>query len=798
MPLKNKKIKNKILFWTTVSLIALSVACNPTKRIADGEYMLRAYKVNVVDGELAKEQLNPFIRQKPNRKIFGVRFHLWLYNSAKPEKTNRWNQWLRKSGEEPVIWQQSFTTHSSVQLNTYLTRKGYYYGQVTDSTIFKKKKATVIYTIKPDWGYIINNITYSISDTSIAKHIEASKRNSLIIKGNLFDQDVFRNESKRIETYLKNRGYFSFAEDFVEYAVDTLRRQRIVDVEVTIKPYTERTADNQVVVAAYPIYSIGSVKVNASLSMRNLVSQNRTTEMTDTLEQAGIKFIIPKGFPVNASTIGNAISIYPSSLYRISDVNRTYSNLNGLRNFQLVTQEFKEHDEQIGMPERQLDCVINLLPLTRQSYSWELEATNSDGNMGGTARLLYHNKSLFGNAEYFDLRLRSSIESVPTERLLSFRTKSEYEVEATLSIPKFILPIPTNLSDRFTQRYNPRTVISVAYNYQQYPEYFVRTVFSTSYGFSWRSSQTVSHIVKPIDIIYVQLPAEHLYPSFLERLEKFPYLRNSFRSHMAVSSNYTFVRDMRLSRRRNATYTRYHIETAGLLLNTVNRLIDPKNEKLPYSIFNNIFSQFIKTDADLRYYYTASNNNKIIFRTFFGLGIPYGNSRMTVTNEHGDVITVATMPYEKKYYSGGANSMRGWRLRSLGPGSYKDTVLFTLYPNNTGDIKLEANIEYQFKLLWKFEGAAFVDAGNVWDATRDRDRPGADFNFNRFYREIAFNTGVGLRMNLDFLIIRADLGLKMYDPAGAGYWTFTPKQNSKRRIGSEDLSLSIAIGYPFN
>jgi len=374
--------------------------------------------------------------------------------------------------------------------------------------------------------------------------------------------------------------------------------------------------------------------------------------------------------------------------------------------------------------------------------------------------------------------------------------KMEYEAEVTLNIPKLILPFFS--TNTFSRKYNPNTAFSILYNYQQYPDYYLRTVFNTSFGYNWRGSDIISHLVKPLDVNFIQLPSKYLSETFKSNLDRFPYLKNSYQSHMVVSSSYTFVRDMRLLNRKNFFFVRTNIETAGLLLDAAYRLSgQTKEQGQPYKMFGNDFSQFVKGDIDLRYYHSIYGNNQMVTRFFAGVGLPYGNARTTVTNADGLSKTVVAMPFEKKYYSGGANSIRGWRLRSLGPGSYKDTISFSSYPNNTGDIKLEANLEYRFKLVWLIEGALFMDAGNVWDTQKDDDRPGANFSFDRFYREIAVSGGFGFRFDFKYVIIRTDLGMKLHDPAGAGRWTFTPRPNGNRRITWDDFCLSFAIGYPF-
>ena len=783
------------IFRSSLFFLIFLASCNPTKYVPQGDYLLESVEVKIDNRNISREQLKSYIRQKPNKRIVGARFHLWLYNSSKLDKTNKWNEWLRKNGEEPVIWQQTMTYTSAKQLNDFLISKGYYYADITDTVILKKKKADVRYHIKTGWPYTVNKTTYSIPDTAIARLILADTIQTLIKPGMLFDSDVLEQERRRIETNLKNNGYYSFAADCIQTRADTSNLNRKVNLELVVQPHIERTEDNQVVEMPYPLYHIRSLRVNANLSMQNLMeSTNTPWDVSDTLKQGAVSYIIPKNFPVRASTIKSAVFIFPDSLYRISNVSLTYQHLNGLRNFRQITPEFTEFHGQTGMPVRELDCTIGLLPFTRQGYNWELEGTNSGDNLGGGVRLLYHNKSLFGHAEFFDLKLRGLVEAVSGEGM-QFKAKMEYEAEASINIPKFLLPFHSN---RFTQKYNPKTTFSILYNYQQYPEYYVRTVFSTSFGYNWRGSDVTSHFVKPLDVYFVQLPKPYLSTDFENTLTRYPYLKNSYQPHMVVSSTYTFVRDMRLTNRDNAFFIRTNLETAGLLLDAVYRMTG--QTKMPgqsFEMFGNDFSQFIKGDLDLRYYFTINGNNRMVARLFTGVGIPYGNSKTTSTNEDdGTTKTVIAMPFEKKYYAGGANSIRGWRLRSLGPGSYKDTASLISYPNNTGDIKLEANLEYRFKLVWRIEGALFVDAGNIWDSHKDDDRPGANFSFDRFYREIALSGGLGFRFDFKYVILRSDLGMKLHDPAGNGRWAFTTKPYSGKRISWDDFCLSIAIGYP--
>jgi outer membrane protein assembly factor BamA len=783
--------------WIVCIVAYIASACNPTRYVPGDEYLLHSSTIEVNDSSIKKEQLKPYIRQKPNKKILGIRFHLWLYNRSKPNKDNKWNNWLRKNGEEPVMWQQEMTDRTAEQFKTYLQNKGYYYSHITDTVLLKKRKADVIYRVYPGWPYIIGSLKYNISDTTIARLVLADTSKSLIRQGMPFDVSILENERKRIENSLKNRGYFSFTDDYIfPVDADTAKGNRKVGLVINIRPNSERTENNQVIEAPYPLFHIRSLTVNASLSMQNLMNEDGAPPaINDTLTRGAVTFIMPEKFPVKPSVISNSLYIYPDSLYRLSSHRQTYQHLQGLRNFQQVTIKFYEAPGQTGQLERDLDCHISLLPFKRHSYNANLEGTNSNGDLGGAVSLQYQNKSLLGHAEIFDLRLRGMLEAVASEQS-GFKTTMEYEAEATLNVPKFIIPVRSN---RFISHYNPKTIFAVVYNYRRRPDY-TRTVFNTSFGYHWRGTEVTEHTIRPVDINFVELP--NISRNFEEILNKFPYLRNSYQSHMVVSSSYSFVRDMQLIDKDNYSYIRINAETAGFLLNSIYKITDQGTEQdEAYKIFGNAFSQFIKSDIDLRYHRTINSNNKIIGRLFVGAGWPYGNSSMTTSHTddvNGEIKTsVVSMPFEKKYYAGGANSVRGWRIRSLGPGSFVDTASVVTYPNNTGDIKLEVNMEYRFKLVWLMEGALFLDAGNVWDIRKDESRKGAEFRFDRFYREIALSGGLGLRFDFNYFILRADLGMKFYNPGGKGRWTFDRKPNGEKRITNDDFCISIGIGYPF-
>ncbi|GHT22003.1 membrane protein [Bacteroidia bacterium] len=780
------KVKDLGFCW--LIFIVFLNSCNSTKYVSTNEYLLQSYELSIDNKNVKKERLTPFVRQKPNKTILGFRFHLWLYNKSKLDKDNKWNKWLRRNGEEPVIWSRSLTDRSRDQLNLSLRNQGYYYAHVTDSIGFKKKKAYVYYRVKTGAPYIVNKISYSIPDTAIAQIILNDTVNTLLHSGMLLDADVLEKERKRVETGLKENGYFSFSKDYIGFLSDTAFQNKTVNIEMNVRPHTEQTEDNRLIETPYPKYQIRSLTINAGLSMQNLLNDSTNTTVSDTVNMGPAQYIMPEHFPVKASTISQSLYINPGSLYKLSDVDQTYQHLQSLRNFNRISTEFVEAPNQNGLMMRDLDCKVNLLPFQKYFYTVGLEGTNTDGNFGGGANFLFQNKSLFGHAEIFDFHLRGTAEAVSaTDGVFKFNHAMEYAAEMTLNFPKFLLPFQHH---RFTRQYKPKTVFSLLFNYQRRPQY-TRSIFNTSVSYNWRGSSIISHTVRPVDINYVQL--DHVSDSYTQYLNKYPYLKNSYQTHLVVSSNYKFTRDLPTIRKDNFFFIHSNFETAGLLLNSFFKLKEKKNTETttPYTILDNPFAQFVKADVDLRYYQTLNANNRVVTRLFAGVGLPYGNSKIVAA----DGTVTASMPFEKKYYSGGTLSMRGWRMRSLGPGSYKDsTDNFKSYPNNTGDVKLEANLEYRFKLVWVIEGALFVDVGNVWDLQKDEKRAGADFDFKRFYRELAVDAGLGFRLDFTYFILSIDTGMKLIDPAGNRGWIFNSLPNTSRpRI----LNVSFGIGYPF-
>jgi outer membrane protein assembly factor BamA len=408
-----------------------------------------------------------------------------------------------------------------------------------------------------------------------------------------------------------------------------------------------------------------------------------------------------------------------------------------------------------------------------QSNNIEVEGTNSSGNLGGALNLVYQHRSLFGNAESFTLKLRGAMEAIKRQEVNQISKTLEYGAEASINFPKFLLPFT---SIKIIKKYNPKTSITIAYNFQQRPDY-TRKVANVSFGYNWKQDKHITHYFNLIEMNYVEIPYSS--PEF-DRNIRGTYLENSYTDHLVPVTSYSIVfNTQNIKKTVDFHYIKYNIESAGNILTGINSLTNSKKYDGHYELFGIQYSQYLRSDIDFRYFDVLNQGSSLAYRFFAGAAFPYGNA--------------LAVPFEKQYFSGGANSIRGWQVRTLGPGSFKDTTNTKQYPNSTGDIKLEANIEYRFKLFWILESAFFLDAGNIWTIKDSKERPGAVFKFNKFMDDLALGSGVGLRFDLKFFLFRTDLGLKMRDPSRlTDKWIF-----SQKKLLLRDFALCIAIAYPF-
>ncbi len=752
--------------------------CQPARRVPVNQHILVSNRILEDDGEISTRELNTYIKQKPNKKIFGFyKFHLGLYNLANPVKKNKLNEGLRKIGEAPVIYDPAMTRKSVEQLTTHLTNKGYRNALVRDSMAINGKRAEVFYRIQFGQPYRIKSFEVGdsslVADPWVLKTLLADASASLIKPGVRFDKDLLQDERKRVTGNLLNNGYYGFSRDYTYFSADTLQFPGEVVLKLGVENPRISVAQNQTL-DYHPRYRLGKVSLFADYNATDYLRDPETyLNGTDTLPFNGLNLLYAKELPHRPALLWSSVQLREGELFRQRNVDETIQSLSSLRNFRQINITYQP---QPAGPDSagNLDCMILLTPETRQSYDVAVEGTYSSGNIGFAGNLIYKHRNLMKGAEYFELKFKGAVELL-ADAVADFNRMVELGVETKLEVPRTWIPF---FSVGSLQGAKPNSSFTLSYNYQQRPD-FTRTIANAGFGYRWRTGVKISHWLNLLEFNYIHVA--NLSDAFYNII-KGTYIENSFRSHVIPAFNYTFtLSNQDVDKDKSFYYLRFRPEIAGNSLTAVNRLLDRERPEDGYNLFRTPYSQYTLADVDFRYNLVVNPTNRFAFRFFAGAGYPYGN--------------LDALPFEKKYFSGGGNGIRAWQVRSLGPGRYvlpEDQKKY--YPNQLADLKLEMNLEYRFDLFWKLKGALFLDAGNIWALSEADEREGALFRTDRFYQEIAIGTGFGMRLDFSFLLVRLDLGVKVRDPGtpDGPQWII-----GYRQYRLSDFVLNFGIGYPF-
>lgn len=774
----NNHHKKTALYYCLIGLtIFLLDSCKSTKYVPDEAQLLKSYRVKVDDIQVDTKELDAYIKPKPNRQILGTKFYLGLYNLS-GKKESGWNQWLRKIGEAPVLYDEFEKDRNNKQLGLYMRNKGYHHAAVTDSVRIKKKKAQVSYDIIAGEPYILRSVNYHFEDTSLRSLVAPDTINTLLKPGDLFDVDAMVAERARIETYLRNRGYYNFNREYIYFEADSSLNSNEVDLLVGIKKFILPSEEGYYLVVPHRKYRIEKVYIYPGFDPKSAMADNKAyIEGLTSFKYKEFEFRHEGNLKADPTVISQSVFIMPGEDYDAEKVKQSYKHLSSLRIYKFVNIVFEEKDQNDPYQHDYypLICHIQLSPTTSQSYTVELEGTNSAGNLGIGGNLNYTHRNLFGGAENFTTRLSGAVETIREVNEQGYGNMIELGIEGRLTIPKFLLPFKT---EQFIRKYNPKTSTSISFNFQRRPDY-TRAMFQTAFGYNWTQGDHITHIINPVSMNYVQMIDAS--DEFLEDI-KDTYLEYSFEDRLILGMNYSFIyTNQDIQKTRDFVFFRTNLESAGLLLKGVAKAIGTERDSLGrHVMFGNAFAQYVKGDVEYRYFDIMNDQTSLVYRIFLGVAFPYMNS--------------ITIPYEKQYFTGGANGIRAWQVRNLGPGSYNvlDEPIAPRWPNQTADVKIEANIEYRFDLFWLLEGALFLDGGNIWSLNKDDDRPGSVFEWNRFYKEFALGAGFGLRMDFSFFVFRFDLGMKVRDPSQPEgmRWVFMDS-------GYNRPQFNIAIGYPF-
>jgi outer membrane protein assembly factor BamA len=774
----NKKNNSPGVFPLLFLIVTFIYSCNPTKYVPQGETLLNNNYIEINREGINKAALDPYLKQKPNKKIFGARFHLGLYNLSDINKQKWPHAWLRNIGEEPVIYDKSQAEKTRQQLQEYIASKGFFDGRVYDSVRTVKRKSDVLYTVNLKTPYTIKNLYYEIADTTIEKLFYFDSINCLIQRGKPYDVDILQSELSRIERYIKNHGFYGFSSDDISFTVDSTIGNRQVNIYYGIKKFTNIDSYNRITYIPHPLYRIKDIFIYPDFVPKDVLEGGLAYfKNLDTINYKGYYFVTAEKKPqLKYDLILQSFYLKPGSFYNITNTEQTQGHLMSLKAYRLVNIFFSETDapENSQGSELYLNCSVQLTLLSQQSFNVEVEGTNTAGNLGGAVNLVYQHKNLFHGAEQFNMKLKGAFEAM-TQKDGKLKSIQEYGFETSLRLPKFLLPFLKK--ETFIRNYNPTTTILAAFDFQDMPIY-ARRMANATFGYNWSGHNYRTHILNPVQLNLVKM--KKIDASFQKQIDVSSYLANSYKDVMILGGNYSFIfNNQKIQKSRDYWFLRVNAEAAGNLLAAGSKLAGMKKTDGSYNVFGQPFAQYFRTDLDLRYNVIVNDVSSVVYRGFIGLGIPYGNSQ--------------AIPFVKQYFGGGANGIRAWQVRSLGPGSYvvPDTINFV---NQTADIKLEANVEYRFKLFWILEGALFIDAGNIWTYNEDISRQGSMFRFNTFLKDIAVGTGTGFRFDFKFVTARLDIGLKLRDPAISGKSRWIP---ASREFKRNDLTFVLGIGYPF-
>ncbi|HPE74498.1 MAG TPA: BamA/TamA family outer membrane protein [Draconibacterium sp.] len=751
-------------------------SCSPVKFVPENKYLINKVQIDIDNQDINKETAKSLIKQKENYKILGfLKFHLWLYNLSPKKKTD---DWLKRIGEPPQIYDEDLSIHSEDQLKQLAYSKGYFRAEVQSSVSVKesKRKVNLNYKLISGEQYKIKRINYQIKDSLLRKIYFESDLKSKLREGGAFDIDKLETHQTDIVNLFKNNGYYYFSKDDVKFIADSSKFQKQVLVDLLVRPAKNNQIDTAKVFKPYYLndFFISVLPGNSPVT----ITRDSVGVFSDTIKWDNFTLYQSKQVRYPPALFNRTMRLNKGDLYNNAEVESAFNAFNRLRQFRFVDIQFNEvaskNDSNL------LDCFVRLAPLNKQSTSFDIEGTNTSGNFGVAGNVTYMHRNLFRGAEVFQLSFLGGIERL--QQLNNYFNTTELGVESSLMIPKLLGP--GNYFGDF-ERFLPKTVFSLGYNFQRRPEY-TRTINTLKFGYDWKTTEDLRHIWNLLD--YNKVNVFNYDPGFIDGIRDL-YIKSSFTDHLIFAMNYSVIyNNQRLNTIKDYTYLRFNIESSGNLLGAISGLANlDKFQEIDslgnvqseyYQVFNTRFAQYVKSDIELSHGFAIDKYNSIVSRAFFGIGIPYGNF---------DVL-----PFEKKYFSGGANGIRAWPVRSLGPGTYKADS--DEYPNQTADIKLEANLEYRFKLISFVEGALFLDGGNIWAINEKDNRPGAQFKINEFYKQIALGTGAGLRFDMSYFILRLDLGMKLRDPAVSDKrgWII-----GTRSYTNSDFNLTFAIGYPF-
>lgn len=754
-------------------------ACSSTKFVPENQYLVEKATVNILDNKnYTGSDVYNYLRQLPNHSVLGgLKLQLGVYNLAGRDSTKKINRWLQNIGEAPVIYNNALTEASKKELSRFFVNKGYLGAKVEYDTVVRKggKKVDVVYNVTTGSPHRIKTITYDIASDEIARIVLADTMASNLKCNMSLDRNEMSNYRDNVTRMLREKGYYAFNKEHLTFIADTTAGS--YDVNLTVKIVQPMKNDKLEFYTSHrPFYVRNVVFVtNFNPLMRK---KGGKYEAEDTTYYNGLTILSDGEKYLRSKILDECCFIKPGECYNSSDVNKTYQALGRLGILKFINIELSPVGAFDG--KAWLDAYVLLTPGKSQSVSLSLEGTNSEGDLGFGVGAGYQHKNLQKGSEVLNTKFKASYESLSGDLSgLINKNYSEYSGEIGITYPKFKAPF---LQKEFKQKILASTEIATQFNYQERPEY-TRIIAGAAYKYLWKErNKNTRHTVTVVDVNYVYLPESKM--NFLDSIQN-PLLRYSYEDHFIMRMGYSFYhsnkkeRDFLKSHFQENIYTiRAGAVTAGNLLYGISNAIGSEKRDGAYEVFGIRYSQYAKFDFDYSLTHNFTTKSSVAFRVGAGVAFPYGNSNV--------------LPFEKRFYAGGANSVRGWGVRTLGPGTFSGTNSVNNFIYQCGDVRFDLNLEYRAKLFWILELGAFIDAGNIWTIRDYEDQPGGVFKINEFYKQIAASYGLGLRLDFDFFLLRFDVGMKAHNPAkGQEKW---PLLNPKWK---RDAAFHFSVGYPF-
>ena len=764
-----------------IVLVVMTTACSSTKHVPQGKLLLDKVKINVTDPhkDVEASQLANYLRQNANHRVLGgLKLQLALYNIAGRDSANWFNRWIKRVGTPPVIYDSALTVASADQLHIALSNRGFMNNVVTyqveaDSA---KRKARVNYDITLGEPYFIRSIDYDIPDEDLRDIILADTARFTVHEGDLLNYNRLDEWRQNITENLRNHGYYAFNKEYITFMADTAAGSKAVDLTLNSRdPY--RNDHMPYYTEHEPFY----VRDVVYVTDYDPVEMHDAFWGADTVTlHSGIKIIEGPDRYLRHDVLDECNHIEPGQLYNAEAITRTYRALGRLNILKQINIDVRPLGEVDGV--LMVDAYVLLSPDKSQTVSVSLEGTNSEGDLGFGVGLDYEHRNIFKGAEVLSAKAKVSYESISGNLSgLINNNYSEYSTELGLTFPKFMFPF---LKRSFKRKIQASTAFTVNFDYQARPEY-TRIIAGGSWRYQWTErSRRMAHTLTLVDVSVISVPKYN--EEFFKRITN-PLLFYSYQDHLIMRMGYNFYRTnkaemnvLQMGRfQRNVFTIRANAETAGNLLYGLSHLTGQKADADgSYKAMGIRYSQYFKADADYSFTHYFDHRQSVAFHVGAGVAVPYGNS---------DVL-----PFEKRFYSGGANSVRGWGVRTLGPGSYDSNNNLSKFIYQCGDIRFDVNLEYRAKLFWVVELGLFMDAGNIWTIKNYEDQPGGVFKFNKFYEQIAAAYGAGIRLDFKYFLVRVDMGMKAHNPAsGQEHWPLLHPRFKR------DSEFHFSVGYPF-